>query len=179
MRCDERGRIPLPIHTISPSHFLHLRIQSGAMNLLIASDHAGFPLKEELKKNAHLLGVSFTDLGTHSLESVDYPDFADALAEHFKSSSTPLDQKGVLICGSGVGISIAANRHPQLRAVLAESAEVAKLAREHNHANVLCLGARIVTTEKAVQILKTFLETKEDQGERHLRRIKKLSGKTR
>jgi ribose 5-phosphate isomerase B len=145
------------------------------MNIFIASDHAGFPLKEELKKQAARLGVTFTDLGTDSLDSVDYPDFADALAEKFKHA--PADQKGVLICGSGVGISIAANRHRQLRAVLAESAEVAKLAREHNHANVLCLGARIVSGETATQILKTFLTTSEDHGERHVRRIQKLSQK--
>ncbi len=141
------------------------------MNLFIASDHAGFPLKEEFKKNAAALGVTFTDLGTHSLESVDYPDYADKIADALLNST----DMGVLICGSGVGVSIAANRYPHIRAVLAETTETAKLAREHNHANVLCLGARILSVSKALEILKTFLTTKEDQGERHVKRVLKLS----
>ena len=142
------------------------------MKILIASDHAGFPLKEELKKHAKELSLEFEDLGTHSCDSVDYPDYGYALSN--KLVTLPEGSLGVLICGSGVGISIAANRNPKIRAVLAESTEVAKLAREHNHANVLCLGARIVSPEKALQILKTFLTAVPDSGERHLQRIKKL-----
>ena len=142
------------------------------MKILIAADHAGYPLKEELKKHAQSLGVTFEDLGTHSTDSVDYPDFGYSLGNRIANS--PEGSLGVLICGSGVGISIAANRNPKVRAVLAESPLVAQLAREHNHANVLCLGARIVSTEIAVQILKTFLTATPDSGERHLKRIKKL-----
>lgn len=141
--------------------------------ILIGSDHAGFELKEILKTRAGELDVQFIDLGTNSLESVDYPDYANLLSN--KLIETGADENlGILICGSGVGVSIAANRHPQIRAVLAESEITAKLAREHNHANVLCLGARIVTIEKAISIIKTFISTPGDQGPRHLRRIKKL-----
>ena len=146
------------------------------MNLFIASDHAGFPLKQALLENITALatlGITFTDLGTHSIDSVDYPDYGYKMAEAIGNSN----QLGVLICGSGVGISIAANRFHHIRAVLAESTEVAKLGREHNHANVLCLGARIVTPEKAIQILSAFLNAKEDSGERHLKRIQKLNQK--
>lgn len=140
-----------------------------SVKLFIASDHAGFPLKEELKKH-----FQFEDLGTTSTESVDYPDYADLLAEKLIKDDSAF---GVLICGSGVGISIAANRYKEIRAVLAESEKVAKLSREHNHANVLCMGANIVSPELAVKILNAFLSAKPDQGERHLRRINKLSQK--
>src|SRR5690606_8456342 len=130
-------------------------------SLYIAADHAGYELKENLKKNAQAFGVDFEDLGTHSCDSVDYPDYANVLAEKLNGSD---DQMGVLICGSGVGISIAANRYPHIRAVLAESEMTAQLGREHNHANVLCLGARFLSTEKAVAILKAFLSAKPDTG---------------
>ena len=146
------------------------------MNLFIASDHAGFPLKKALLENVTALaslGITFTDLGTHSTESVDYPNYGFKMAEAIGNSN----QLGVLICGSGVGISIAANRFHHIRAVLAESTEVAKLGREHNHANVLCLGARIISPEKAIQILSAFLNAKVDSGERHLKRIQKLTEK--
>jgi ribose 5-phosphate isomerase B len=142
-------------------------------HLLIASDHAGFELKELLKLRAAQIGVTFEDLGTHSLDSVDYPDYAQALAKRLIKEGAD-SNLGVLICGSGVGVSIAANRFPEIRAVLAESEEVAKLGRQHNHANVLCLGSRIVNAEKAISILQTFLSTAEDMGERHVRRIQKL-----
>ena len=151
---------------------------------LIASDHAGYEFKEALKAKAAALlmglGYEFEDLGTHSLLSVDYPDFAIALhdklapAQKKKDSVENGEPIGLLICGSGVGISIMANRFPEIRAVLAESATVARLAREHNHANVLCLGARIVSVDSAIQILKTFLESKPDLSERHVKRIQKL-----
>jgi ribose 5-phosphate isomerase B len=107
---------------------------------------------------------------------VDYPDYADALC---KAMKTEKDALGVLICGSGVGVSIAANRHTHIRAVLAESPEVAILGREHNHANVLCLGARILTESRAIEILKAFIDAKPDLGERHLHRIQLLSKPSR
>lgn len=147
-------------------------------SLLIASDHAGFDLKEKLKANASALGVNFTDLGPSSTESVDYPDYANKLCEALiqknKGLSTESQHLGILICGSGVGVSIAANRFPEIRAVLAESPTVAKLSREHNHANVLCMGARIVSEATALEMIRTFLDTKPDLGPRHLNRIKKL-----
>jgi len=148
---------------------------TSPVNLLIASDHAGFDLKEALKKHALELGVAFTDLGPTSTSSVDYPDYANLLCERLSPSASQGAALGILICGSGVGVSIAANRHPEIRAVLAESEEVAKLGREHNHANVLCLGARIVSEDLALKIVKGFLQAKPDPGERHMRRIQKLS----
>jgi len=151
---------------------------------IIASDHAGYEFKEALRLKAAALmaehGYEFMDLGTHTLESVDYPDYAKALhdkmtpAQKQKGSIENKEPIGLLICGSGVGISIMANRFPEIRAVLAESTTVARLGREHNHANVLCLGARIVSIENAMHILKMFLESKPDEGERHVRRINKL-----
>ena len=143
------------------------------MNLLIASDHAGFELKTALIARASDLGVSFTDLGCPSPASVDYPDFADLLCKKLIELG-PETHLGILICGSGVGVSIAANRHPEIRAVLAESGEVARLGREHNHANVLCLGSRILSPDQAFKIIRTFLDAKPESGERHLRRIQKL-----
>lgn len=142
--------------------------------ILIAADHAGYPLKEELKKHAKELGVNFLDLGTHSIESVDYPDFAGKLCQKLIEANDD-HTLGVLVCGSGVGISIAANRYPQIRAVLAESELTAQMGREHNHANVLCMGARQVSPEKALLILKAYLNAKPDLGERHVRRVQKLS----
>jgi ribose 5-phosphate isomerase B len=152
--------------------------------ILIASDHAGYEFKEALRLKSEALmaehGYEFVDLGTHNLESVDYPDYAKALYENLspaqkkKGSLENKEPFGVLICGSGVGISIKANRFPEIRAVLAESTTVARLSREHNHANVLCLGARIISVENALHILKMFLESKPDEGDRHVRRINKL-----
>ncbi len=143
------------------------------MKLLIASDHAGFELKEALKDRAGTLGVSFNDLGTHSRDSVDYPDYAHALARELLKPGS-VASLGILICGSGVGVSIAANRHPGIRAVLAESPEIARLGREHNHANVLCLGARFLSPERAVEVIRAFLTATPETGERHVRRVQKL-----
>jgi ribose 5-phosphate isomerase B len=140
--------------------------------ILIASDHAGFEMKEILKKNASALQIQFDDLGTHSTESVDYPDFANTLCKKLLTQGE--GSLGILICGSGVGVSIAANRFHGIRAVLAESAETAKLGREHNHANVLCLGARFLNEAKALEIVRAFLLAEPDMGERHSRRVHKL-----
>ena len=152
--------------------------------ILIASDHAGYEFKEALRLKSQAIlaerGYEFHDLGTHTLESVDYPDYAKALYQNLtptqkqKGSSENKDTFGVLICGSGVGVSIMANRYPEIRAVLAESTTVARLAREHNHANVLCLGARITNIDSAIQILKMFLDSKPDESDRHVKRINKL-----
>jgi ribose 5-phosphate isomerase B len=145
------------------------------MNLLIASDHAGFDLKEALKRKASEIGVTFTDLGPSDTQSVDYPDYANLLAKELIRLGAE-SHLGILICGSGVGVSIAANRHPEIRAVLAESNTVARLGREHNHANVLCLGSRIVNEASAISMIKDFISANPDPGERHVRRVHKLKG---
>lgn len=139
--------------------------------LLIASDHAGVTLKAELKHELQALGYAVQDLGTHSTESVDYPDYAKEMAKLIKEGKA---DRGVLICGSGIGMSIAANRHQHIRAALVQSGLEAKLARKHNNANILCLGARIIGTEIAKDALHAFLKT-EFEGGRHQKRLDKLS----
>lgn len=140
-------------------------------HIAIASDHAGVSLKEVLKRELEHLGYVPEDLGTDTLDSVDYPDFANKLAAFIKQGKAG---KGVLVCGTGIGISIAANRHKEIRAALCHNALTAKLAREHNDANVLALGARVVDEETAKECLKIFLTT-EFEGGRHQKRVDKLS----
>ncbi len=139
--------------------------------IAIASDHAGFDLKTVLKETLKGMDYAVLDLGTDSGAAVDYPDVADALAEAFHQG---LVDRGVLICGSGLGISIAANRHRALRATPCHDEEWAMLARQHNDANVLALGARLIDVNAAKACLKTFLETPFEGG-RHERRVQKLS----
>lgn len=139
--------------------------------LAIASDHAGFPLKEYLKKNFKAVPVEWVDLGTYSAESVDYPDYGKKVAEVVASGDV---ERGVAICGTGIGISIACNRNPKIRAALCSNSTMARLTRQHNNANVLCLGERLIGTEVALDILKTFLET-EFEGGRHAGRVDKLT----
>ncbi|MCE3232421.1 MAG: rpiB [Rickettsiaceae bacterium] len=138
--------------------------------IAIASDHAGFALKEILKQEADSLGYKVTDFGTNSTDSVDYPDYGYMVANSVASGETKF---GVVICGSGVGISIAANRNPKIRAALCHNADIAKLARQHNDANVLALGARVVDEKTAKECLKVFLNT-EFEGGRHQGRVEKL-----
>lgn len=142
-----------------------------AETIAIASDHAGFDLKNALKKDLADLGFQVLDLGTHSAESVDYPDFANALANALKTDKA---KRGVLICGSGIGISIAANRHPEIRAALVHDALGATMSRRHNDANVICFGGRMIGMDVARDCLKVFLAT-EFEGGRHARRVDKLS----
>lgn len=137
--------------------------------IFIASDHAGFELKSQLISQA--TSVEFIDLGTDSPESVDYPDFAEKLAKKLKEHPGGI---GCLVCGSGQGMAIKANRYSHIRAALCYSVPVTKLAREHNNANVLCLGARFATLEQAAEILNTFIST-EFEGGRHAGRVDKLS----
>lgn len=137
----------------------------------IASDHAGFPLKEYLKKNFKALPVEWVDLGTYSADSVDYPDYGKKIAEAVANGDV---EQGVAICGSGIGISIACNRNPKIRAGLCTDSTMARLTRLHNNANILCLGERLTGTEVALDILKTFFET-EFEGGRHQSRVDKLS----
>ncbi len=141
------------------------------VTIAIASDHAGFALKAELRDWLGGLGHEVVDLGAHGLDSVDYPDYAAALAEAIREGRAA---QGVLICGSGIGISIAANRHAGVRAALCHDQTSARLAREHNDANVIALGARLVGTEVAKDCVATFLATAFEGGERHARRIAKL-----
>ena len=139
--------------------------------IAIASDHAGFELKNELIDDLMGRGFTILDLGADSLESVDYPDFGYALAGAMKEGNA---KRGVLVCGSGIGISIAANRHPEIRAALVHDALGARMSRLHNDANVICFGGRMVGPDVARDCLKIFLET-EFEGGRHARRVDKLS----
>lgn len=138
--------------------------------ILIASDHAGFKLKEALKK--HLSGrYQVIDLGTTSEDSVDYPDFGKKLGQGIADRSA---EKGILVCGSGIGIAIAANRNPAVRAVVLTDEESTRLCRQHNNANVASFGARLIDEQKAVKLLDIFLSTPFEGG-RHEGRVNKLS----
>jgi ribose 5-phosphate isomerase B len=136
----------------------------------IGSDHAGFGLKEAVKEQLAGLGYAVDDLGTHSTQSVDYPDFGRAVAEAVTGGT---HAKGVLVCGTGIGMSITANKVPGARAALAWSEETARLAREHNDANVLVLGARVTPPEAVGGIVRAFLGT-EFAGGRHAARVNKI-----
>lgn len=134
------------------------------MSILIASDHAGWELKNHLIEFMSKNGVELTDLGTNTLESVDYPDYAHRLCSNFKS------QFGILICGSGNGMCMAANKWQGIRAALCWDVDTARLARAHNNANVICLPARFLCIDDAIDILTTFLET-DFEGGRHIKRM--------
>lgn len=142
-----------------------------AETIAIAADHAGFALKSVLSAELAQLGYAVLDLGTHSAESVDYPDFARAVAQAIDGGQV---QRGVLICGTGIGIGMAANRHRAVRAAVCHDVSSTRLARRHNDANVLALGARLIGEEVAKDCLRAFLETKFEGG-RHARRVAKLS----
>jgi ribose 5-phosphate isomerase B len=138
--------------------------------ILIASDHAGFDLKEKLEAELKALGYDVEDLGPSTDTSIDYADYAHPLAERVSSGA---NARGVLLCGTGLGMSYAANRHPHVRAAVAWTPEIAALAREHNDANVLVLPARFVGEEEGRAILKAWLDTP-FAGGRHARRIAKI-----
>lgn len=139
------------------------------MKIAIAADHGGYELKEALKRR--LAALNITDLGTNSSESVDYPDYGAALARRVASGEF---DRGILICGSGIGISIAANKVKGIRAALCHNAYTAEMARRHNDANVIAMGGRVVDEATAVQMTEIFLAT-EFEGGRHQRRVDKLS----
>ncbi len=136
----------------------------------IGADHAGFALKEKLVAELKRLGYEPLDLGTHSADSTDYPDFAHPVAGQVEHGQA---QRGVLLCGTGQGMAYAANRHHGVRAALAWNPEIARLARQHNDANVLVLPARFVTENEGVEILRAWLDTPFEGG-RHTRRIQKI-----
>lgn len=138
--------------------------------IILASDHRGYSLKEEIKKFFNAESIITIDVGTYSKEGVDYPDFAKKGA--VKVLEDPRNV-GIFICGTGIGMSIAANRNPKIRAALCHNAKFAELARAHNNANVLVLPGSFMRPKKAIKIIKVFLTT-DFEGGRHQRRIKKL-----
>ena len=138
--------------------------------IIIGSDHAGFELKEKIKPHLKEQGYDVEDLGTNSKESADYPIYGKKVAQKVaKTSST-----GILVCGSGIGMCITANKIKGIRAALCYDEETAKLAREHNNANILCLGARTKSAKNYKKIIKKFLTTKNSKEERHIRRVKEM-----
>ena len=141
-----------------------------AEHIPIGSDHAGFEMKEHLSKVLTTLGYEVEDLGTHSAESTDYADFAHPVAREVSSGDA---RRGILLCGTGLGMSYAANRWPHVRAAVAWTPEVAKLSREHNDANILVIPARCLSDEEGVRIMETWLNTPFEGG-RHERRIAKI-----
>ena len=134
------------------------------MKIAIGSDHAGFELKEKIKKYLEELGYKFKDFGTDSNESVDYPDYALKVAESVAKKEY---DRGILICGSGIGMCMTANKVSGIRAALCHDVETAKLSREHNDANILTFGSRIIDENTAKDMVKVWLET-EFLGDRHL-----------
>ncbi len=144
---------------------------SSLFAVALGADHAGFHLKDALKDRLQRRGHPVRDVGTHGPESVDYPDYAAEVARLLTSGDCSL---GLLVCGTGVGMSIAANRFPEVRAVVCSEPYSARMARAHNDANVLCLGARVVGEGLADEILDAFLEASFEGG-RHARRVAKLT----
>jgi ribose 5-phosphate isomerase B len=143
--------------------------KSLTKSIIIASDHAGFLMKEKVKIYLNKSKIKSLDLGTFSEERVDYPDYAKKLALLIRKKSS----FGILICGSGIGVSIAANRFKKVRAAVCYNQLSASLARKHNNANVLCIGARLIRFNEAKKIINTFISTKFEGG-RHTKRVKKL-----
>lgn len=133
----------------------------------VAADHGGYELKCALVPELRALGFAVLDLGTNGSEPVDYPDFANAVAAAIEAGRA---QRGLLLCGTGIGVSMAANRHRFLRCALAHDATTARLARQHNDANVLALGGRVMGTETARECVRTFFTTAFEGG-RHARRV--------
>lgn len=145
-----------------------------AKTLAIGCDHAGYELKELLKKTLTEQGYELNDFGTYSSESTDYPDYAHQVASFVESDESAL---GILICGSGNGINMTANKHQGVRSALCWQVDIAEMARLHNNANVVALPARYISVELAEEIVKTFLTT-EFEGGRHARRVDKISSTT-
>jgi ribose 5-phosphate isomerase B len=139
--------------------------------IALAADHAGYHVKETIREFLETAGYPVDDLGTWSEESVDYPDYGQAIGDHV---ATHQDVYGIAVCGTGMGISIAANKVPGIRAAVAHDVDTARLAREHNDANVLAMGGRVVSGTQAIEMVQTFLNTT-FAGGRHARRVEKIS----
>ncbi|MCQ2530587.1 MAG: ribose 5-phosphate isomerase B [Lachnospiraceae bacterium] len=139
--------------------------------IAIGSDHAGFEMKEALKKHLEEKGYEVKDFGTDSDQSCDYPEFAKAVSHCVADG---VAEKGVLICGTGIGMSMAANKVKGIRAAVVGDAFSAQATREHNDANIICMGARVIDLEKATEFLDIFMSTDFSFGENHIRRIGKL-----
>jgi ribose 5-phosphate isomerase B len=144
---------------------------SSKPRIALGSDHAGFPIKETIRQFLENAGYLVDDLGTWSEESVDYPNYGKAVGEEVAAHH---DKYGIAVCGTGIGISIAANKFPGIRAAVAHDLNTGRLAREHNDANVLALGGRIVNSTQAIEMVQTFLNTA-FLGGRHQQRIEKIA----
>ncbi len=138
--------------------------------IVIGSDHAGFEYKAALKNYLERNNVEIIDVGTNSLESCDYPDYAHAVAEAIENETVEF---GILLCGSANGVAIAANKHQKIRAALCWMNEIASLARQHNNANIICLPARYINIDEAEEMVHTFLTT-DFEGGRHQKRVEKI-----
>ena len=142
------------------------------MKLAIGCDHGGFELKKEVLEHLAERGIEVTDVGCESAASCDYPVYSKKVTDLINSGEVEL---GILICGTGIGMSMAANKEPGIRAALCHDVFSAKATREHNNANVLCMGARVVGPGLALMIIDTFLDTPFSNDERHIRRISYFS----
>ena len=141
------------------------------MKIAVGGDHGGFEQKELIVKFLQDIGHEIESVGCYSVDSVDYPDFADKVCALVQEDDC---ERGILICGTGIGMSIAANRHRDIRAALCHESFTARMSREHNNANVLCLGGRVIGPEIALEIVRVWVET-EFSGGRHQRRLDMLS----
>lgn len=142
------------------------------MKIVLAADHGGYRLKEEIKDYLVKEGYEINDIGTYNEESVDYPEYGKKAAEIVAAKEADF---GIIVCGTGIGISIAANKVSGVRAALCHNVFTAKLTREHNDANILALGGRVIGTGLALEMVKTFLNTKFEGG-RHQKRVDKIEG---
>jgi len=140
--------------------------------IALGSDHAGYALKQAVMEHLKARGEDYKDLGTYSEESCDYPVFAEAVSQAIIKGEA---ERGILICGTGIGISIAANRHREIRAAVCGDCFSAEATRQHNDANILAMGARVVGEGLAIKIVDTFLDTEFSNGANHVRRIAKMS----
>ncbi|HDP70508.1 MAG TPA: ribose 5-phosphate isomerase B [Actinobacteria bacterium] len=140
------------------------------MKVVIGSDHAGYELKEKIKRLLKEDELEFFDAGTNNSDSVDYPDYAEKVAEAVAEGKF---DRGIVVCGSGIGVAMAANKIPGIRAAVCNDLEAARLSREHNDANILAIGERLVDIDKVEEIVRVWLETK-FAGGRHLKRLSKI-----
>ena len=141
------------------------------MHIAIGADHGGYNLKQHIAEFLIAQGHRVEDLGTHRQESVDYPDIAAQVARAVADGEA---ERGIIVCGSGIGVSMAANKIRTIRAALCTNRYMARMAREHNHANVCCLGGRVIGPELAKAIVTQFIRTLESEAERHVRRTRKV-----